>query len=227
MDWIGFAAVIGATGTIILGIIVPVLNSLSSRKDKKLEHMFSIQKKEVDQRCAIEEKRIRELENKTNSIMLHLYSYLYPILTNLQADRVTIVQPHPYTNQQYISVSHEIVNLKRGVSSERSNFQFRSITEWKDVVEIWKKNEFLVFKDINEMKNFRKLFAEAYRRGCGAAIYFRLHDDNSHWIGTLAIDFIDAYPTLDMEEFQNKIRTYGNLIADILTAYDPPDEFKK
>jgi len=219
MDWVGFAAVVGAMGTIILGIIVPLLNSRSSRKDKELERRFSNQDKELERRFAEEDERKREQNKKANQIIYDLYSYLWALFNNISADRVSIVQPHPCDNPQYISVSFEVV--KHGISPQIDSFQHQKMSEWLELIEIWRNNEYKTYKDVAEMVLKKKLYPEAHRRGCVAVAFYRLIDNSGHWIGTLVVDYTSEPPPIHTKYWYDEIKRYGELIADILPEYTP------
>jgi len=220
MDWTGIAGIIGAIGVIILGII----ESRRSRKDKMLEHKFAMQDKELERRFAEEDNRKREHQRKTDYTISNLYSYLYALMNSIDSDRVSIVQPHPSDDQQYISLSYEVV--KQGISPQIDYFQSHKIQEWTEVIDLWRKNEFLTFQfesDFylqNEIDMARKIWTEANRRGCLSIAFYRLIDANDYWIGTLTVDYMHGQPPIDAK-YYNEVKKYGDLIADILPEYVP------
>ena len=220
-DWVGIAAVIGAIGTIILGVLVPVLTSRSSRREKELEHKFSLQEKEIDLKLKENISERRRLEVEHRRVITHCYSLIYGYLWNLlykiNADRICVVQPHPEQDRQFISQSIEVLNPERDVSSQRENFHFRKMSEWAGVISKWTDNEFLVYTDINQIKNL-KLYTEAYRRGIKSSIFYRLTDQNGYWRGTIAVDYTHEFPN-DITFIKVEISNIGVLIADILPEY--------
>jgi len=224
MDWVGFAAFIGATGTIILGVVVPLLNAQHSEKAKKLEFILNRQDKEIERRFALEEALRKEYNIKTSNTFSHIYEYICNLINTVDADRICIVQPHPHNDRKYISISQEIVQKSHGISSQMRVFQFRKLSEWGSVVELWTNNEFLFFKRIDDIKDIKKLYPEAHRRGCTSVAFCRLSDANGYWLGTLAVDFVRDQATTDVHRLEREIRKAGELIADILPEYVPPYE---
>jgi len=223
--WAGIAGIIVAVQGILALLVAPLLKSRMERKAKLLEAQIARKEKEMQLHLEEDETIRLEYNRRTNNILSFLFSYLYTLLYDLYADRVSIVQPHPTDDQQFISVSHEVVNQKSGVSPQIANFQYRSAADWSDVINLWKKNEFLIYRELNEMSDMRKLFPEASRRGCCAVTFFRLQDIKGNWIGTLVLDYIGEPPApTHIEAFKNDIRKYGNLIADILPIYEPPKD---
>jgi len=223
--WAGIAGIIVAVQGILALVVVPSIKSRMARKEKVLEAEIARKEKEMALHLEEDETIRLEYNRRTNNLLSFLFSYLYTLLYDLDADRVSIVQPHPTDDQQFISVSFEVVNQKCGVSPQFANFQYRSAVEWSEVIKLWKKNEFLIYRDTKEMKDIRKLYPEASRRGCCAVTFFRLQDIYSNWIGTLVLDYIAEPPApTHIEAYKNDISKYGNLIADILPVYEPPKD---
>ena len=222
MDWTGISTIISAVGVIILGIVVPLLNSRISRNEKVLERKFATQDKELERRFAEEDDRKREHYQKMDHTMSNLYSYLWALMNSIDSDRVSIVQPHPPDDPQYISISYEVV--RQGILPQLDEFQSNKMQEWTEVIDLWRKNEFLKFEfgcDLhrqNETDMVRKISIEANRRGCLSIAFYRLIDVNDYWIGTLTVDYMHGQPPVEAK-YYNEVKKYGDLIADILPDY--------
>ena len=226
MDWVGIAAVIGALGTIILGVvtalIVPAQNARLKRKELEFDTLAKINDRKIERMFEIEEGRNREYQCKLSDSYSHIYGNMWSLLLNIDADRVCILQPHPHDNREFISISHEILNPKSGVSKQKYNFQYRRMSEWGDVVGMWTSREFIVYKDAKDIKDV-KLHAESYRRGAKSVIFRRIANTSGHWLGTLAIDFVHKQVT-NMDNIRPQINDVVRIIADILPPYTPPKE---
>jgi hypothetical protein len=219
-DWNGIASFIGAVGPIIIAIFIPWFNSKIARKENELLLEIKKQEKELERRFSLEDERYREYSMKMSDTYSQLYSFLWGLLNNLDADRVYIIQPHPpeSNNRQFISISHEVIQHHRGVSRHIKDFQWRKMSEWGEVTHKWINNEFLIFK-IDEIEN-RKLYSEAYRRGVLSIVYYRLTDGNGNWQGTLAIDFTRELH-IGLAYIKDETGKTGKLVVDILTDYCP------
>ena len=226
-DWVGISSVITALGVIALGILVPLLNSQNKRRERELEHKIDSQDKEIERKFIQNEKERISREKKDqvrlNHVYSHIYSYLWNLIYSIDGDRIEILQPHPEKNRQYVSVSFEVLHPSRDVSTQKDNFQYRSMAEWGDVISLWIENEFLAYPDINDMKT-RKLFSEAYRRGCKSSFFYRITDnDSGYWLGTLVVDYSHIVQN-DIDLVNGEMKKFSLLIADILPEYQPTED---
>ena len=198
IDWIGFAAVIGAAGTIILGVttalVVPLLNSRIKRREQEFDVLAKINDRKIEHMFEIEEKRKDEYQSRLGDMYSHIYGYMWGLMYSINADRISIIQPHPSDNRQFISISHEILNPKSGVSKQKYNFKYKRMSEWGDVILQWTNRDFIIYKDVKDIKDV-KLHSEVYRRGAKTVVFCRITNTSGYWIGTLAIDFVHQSAT--------------------------------
>ena len=214
MDWVGIAGLIAALEGITLAILIPLMNARIKRKEAEMERRFAWQDKEHAQKLAKGNRRERH-------VVSQIYSYLWNLLISSEAERVCIVQPHPKDNLQFISISFEVT--LQGVSPQMEYFQNHKMSEWAELIDMWKKNDYLFFTR-DEMIAVKKLFPEAHRRGCSEAVFCRLLDGNDYWIGTLVIDYTkDDPPPVNTIYYRDELKKIAILIADILPDYNPPE----
>jgi len=227
-DWIGISSVITAIGVIIIAIIVPIVNSKRKLKEKEFEYKLDSQAKDIERRFKLNEMEATAREKmqylQLQNIYSHLYGYIWNLLYKIDADRISIIQPHPEHDMQYISVSFEALHYSRDVSAQKFNFQMRKIKEWKDVIQVWMNNDFLQYRDIEEMRN-PTLYAEAHRRGIKSTCFCKLSKINDAWIGTLIADYSHAAPE-NFSFVRDEMKKIAPLIADILPEYHPELEEK-
>jgi len=220
-DWIGISSVITAVGVIVIAIVVPVVNSRRKSKEMELEFRLKNQDREIERRfeCTQKELTLREKQHnlQIQNIYSHLYGYVWNLLYKIDADRVSIVQPHPENDRQYISVSFEAIHHSRDVSTQKENFQRRPILEWGDVIQVWMRNDFIMYNDVSEIKQL-KLYAEAFRRGILTSAFCRIAKVNDYWIATLVADFGHDRPK-DLKFVETEMKRIAPLIADILPEY--------
>jgi hypothetical protein len=214
-DWSGMATLIGALNTIIL----PVILWRIKRREILLER--TLEKRDSDLKAHIQanDRSRKDSQAKLNRTYSYIFGYLWSLQHSLDAERICIVQPHPLNDRQYVSVTFEILHPGRDVSPPQQNFQCRSIAEWGTTVKKWTDSEFIIYRDINDIKDL-KLYSEAHRRGCKTAVFYRLTDAAGYWTGTLALDFTHEQPT-GMQFIKGEVQKYGTLIADILPEYNP------
>jgi hypothetical protein len=249
-DWVGFAAVIGAVGAFVtaLGaIILGIYNQRAAQKEKRIDFEQKILEKKLDreleQRDKEVERRIsmiemhendvrRELQTALSHALAHIYGYLWELRSQVGADRISIIQPHPSNNRQFISVSHEIIDPRSGVAKLKHEFQFKPYSEWGDVISQWASREYIVYRSLSDIRDV-KLYAEAYRRGIKGMVFYRLtsnsnnstNSNNSinstnYWLGTVMIDFVHN-ELKNIDFVKSEINKVGALIADVLPEYSP------
>jgi hypothetical protein len=225
-DWVGIAAVIGAAGAIILGIY----NQRAAQREKRREFEHKMQEKKADRDDKEAEHRIammakyesdvrREYQIKLSNAFSHVYGYLWSLLYAVDADRISIIQPHPSDNRQFVSVSHEILHPQRGVAKLKYEFQFKPYSEWGDVISQWVNREYIIYRSLSDIKDV-KLYAEAYRRGIRGMVFYRIADTSGYWLGTLMIDFVHN-ELKNIDFVKSEINKVGALIADVLPEYSP------
>lgn len=212
MDWQGIATLVSAIGVIILGIVVPIINSKQKRKEKEwdleIDRRFDKIKKDED----IERAKLSETYSK-------LYAYMWKLLFAVDADRVFIIQPHPMVDRQYISVSLEITHPDRDVATHKENFQFKRMSEWAGLVAKIGNEDWMVYRDVMEIKD-NKIFSEAHRRGVQTLLYRRLKDESGYWEGNLCIEYTHNRPE-NLDYIKEKIVNTARLVEDILPEYQP------
>jgi len=96
------------------------------------------------------------------------------------------------------------------------------MSDWGSAISKWVNNDFIVYSDVNEIKD-AKMYPDAYRRGALSVVFYRLTDGNGYWLGTLVIDFTREQPT-GFTHLKGQACKLGRLIADILPEYNPPNK---
>jgi len=210
MDWQGIAAVVSAFGVIVLGVLVPVINSSLKRKEKETELRL--------QRIEKEDKVKHENEKALLSeIYSRLYGYMWKLLLSVDADRVFIIQPHPLADKQFISVSLEIVHPDRDVKAHKENFQFKKMSEWAGLVAKLGTEDWMIYRDISEIKDV-KVYNEAHRRGVKALVFRKMVDERGYWEGTLCVEYTHNHPE-GLDQIKGEMTKKARLIEDILPEY--------
>jgi len=217
-DWLG---IIGAISGLVTAIFVPIILSKLKRKESAHEHHLDRLDKEFDQKLhALHEEEImleKERQIRMSYIFSKIYSYLWELLYNVDADRISIVQPHPEDDRKFISISYEVLNPTRDVSSQKFNFQYYKMSEWASMIKKWIENRFIVYKKLEEISDYR-LYPEASRRAIKSVVFVRLTNNADYWIGTLAIEYTHTTPK-DFTKIKDEGAKIGVLISDILPAY--------
>ena len=95
---------------------------------------------------------------------------------NHEADRVYIIQPHPLSDKQFISVSLEVLNPDRDVRPQKDNFQYKKISEWAGFISKLSTEDWLVYKDPEHIKDL-KFRLEFKRRGLSSFVSRRMTDE--------------------------------------------------
>lgn len=223
MDWTGLAALVGAIGGIASIILVPIINARIKKREREFEHDLEVKDKETEHRLTKleveDDRRIDEEKMRISHAYSHLYGYLWSLLYSLNADRVSVIQPHPADNHQYISESLEVIRPSSGASEQKRYFQNKRMSEWAGAIKKWIDNDFVVYSSTNDIKD-EKIYSEACRRGVKAVIFKRVMTPEGRWRGTVCVDYIHDAPA-DFTAARQELATMATLINDILPEYTP------
>lgn len=212
MDWQGIATLVSSIGVIILGVVVPIINSKQKRKEKEWDL-------EIDRRFAKIQKDEDAEKAKLSETYSKLYAYMWKLLFAVEADRVFIIQPHPMIDKQYISVSLEITHPDRDVATHKENFQFKRMSEWAGLVAKIGSDDWMIYRSVADIKD-NKVFSEAHRRGVQTLLFRKLVDENGYWEGNLCVEYTHARPD-NLDYVREKMVNKARLIEDILPEYKP------
>ena len=194
-------AIISAIGAIIAAWFTYNQYSKNKLTDLKIEKW----KKEEETKQA-----------KRSDNIAKIYGVLWQILHELNADRVYIVQPHPLTNNLFLSISIEV--KRNGISAMKSCVQNLPMSDIAAFSAELSQRDFLFYKDIeNEVKD-KRARAILTTNGSCSAIIKRLSDDEHDWTGSIFCEFthnIEVQPDYARKELNES----ANNIQYILPPY--------
>ena len=199
----GIAAIISAIGVIVTAWFSYNQYSKNKKTDAKLE------------RWKAEEEKKNE---KKSENIAKIYGVLWQLLHNLQADRVYIVQPHPLTNNLFLSISVEV--KRNGVSGMKDCVQDLPMSDVAVFASELSQRDFLFYKDIDDEVKDKKARAMLSNNGSFSAIVKRLTDDEYDWIGSIFCEFTretDIQPVYARKELGDA----ANNVQYILPEYKP------
>lgn len=199
----GVAAIISAIGVIVTAWFSYNQYSKNKKTDAKLEHW----------KAEEEKKNEKKSEN-----IAKIYGVLWQLLHNLQADRVYIVQPHPLTNNLFLSISVEV--KRNGVSGMKDCVQDLPMSDVAVFASELSQRDFLFYKDIDDEVKDKKARAMLSNNGSFSAIVKRLTDDEYDWIGSIFCEFTretDIQPVYARKELGDA----ANNVQYILPEYKP------
>lgn len=165
-------AIISAIGTIIAAWFAYNQYSKNKLTDIKIERW----KREESTRNA-----------KRSSDISKIYGVLWQLLHYLQADRVYIVQPHPLTNNLFLSISVEVT--RNGVSRMKEVVRDLPMSNVAAFTAELSQRDFLFYKDVEEEVRDKRARSLLTTNGCCSAIIKRLADDRHDWIGSVFCEF--------------------------------------
>lgn len=116
-----------------------------------------------------------------------IYGVLWQLLHDLQADRVYIVQPHPLTNNLFLSISLEV--KRNGVSAMKPLVQNLPMSDIAAFSAELSQRDFLFYKNIDNEVRDKRARAILSTNGSFSAIVKRLADDEYDWIGSVFCEF--------------------------------------
>ena len=155
---------------------------------------------------------------KTNSKIINdiatIYSELWGLLHNLNADRVYIIQPHPLINYLYISIGLEVV--RNGVHKISYNIKSLSMSDVANFCGQLAKQDYVFYDKLEDMdKRAKAIFSV---NGTTQLAIKKLVDGQDNWVGSLCIDAMSENK-LDLVDNMNYINEVANNIQFILPEY--------
>ncbi len=157
-----------------------------------------------------------------------IYSYLYDILYELAADRVSILQKHPEDkdsvgvslDKQYMSTSFEIISSKDSINRLKDEFQFVKLSDVSNFYKSLKNNKILYFKNVNQIRTEKSKYFKitAIRRKVTSVIFVQIADINDVYKGTICIESIYC-PFINLDSKKEYLINSANNIAQLLNPY--------
>lgn len=182
--------IIQALGVIILGYFT--YNQY--RKNKKTDLELEKVKAENDLKIAeLREEQDRKSRRRNDNSMI-IQGELWDILSELNADRVYIVQPHPLGNEDSLSVYYEV--KRKGVEPMKPHIQQLPISQVSKFASELAKHLFRYITNIDEQvqDKYAKSIMSAY--GSTGVIVKRLSNNEHDWVGSIFCEFThDSMPS--------------------------------
>lgn len=175
----------------VLGIVIPAVFAAlqavliawfqynQKTKDKMTDLKIERYRKE-------EEQKIKVRSDNTGAI----YGVLWHVLHELQADRVYIVQPHPLSNNHFVSVSIEV--KRNGINSIKPSIQNLEISNVALFVSELSSRDYLHYRDVASEVRDKRARAILSMNGAASSVIRRLSDDQYDWIGSIICEFNDT-----------------------------------
>lgn len=116
-----------------------------------------------------------------------IYGVLWQLLHELQADRVYIVQPHPLTDNLYLSVSLEV--KRNGVSGMKPSIRRLPMSDVAAFAAELSARDFLLYRNVETEVRDKRARAIMMTNGCRSTVIRRLSDEEHDWIGSVFCGF--------------------------------------
>lgn len=193
-------AIISALGTVIAAWFAYNQYSKNKLTDLKIENW----KKEEELKCTTRSDNVAKI-----------YGQLWQLLHSLEADRVYIVQPHPLTNNLFLSVGLEV--KRNGISPMKQiiqNMQMCNVASFSSELSI---RDFMFYRNIEDVKD-KRAKAIFLANGSVSAIIKRLSNEKDEWIGSVFCEFtkdVDLQPVFTKKELLD----VADIIQYILPEY--------
>lgn len=165
-------SIISALGTIIAAWFAYNQYSKNKMTDIKIERW----KAEEEAKSA-----------KRSDNIAKIYGVLWQLLHELQADRVYILQPHPLTNNLFLSVSLEV--KRNGVSGMKQCIQRMPMSDVAAFAAELATRDFLFYRNVDTEVKDKRARAIMTTNGCCSTVIKRLTDDDHDWIGSIFCGF--------------------------------------
>lgn len=175
-------AIISALGTIIAAWFAYNQYTKNKLTDLKIEKWKA-------------EEQVKGAKRSEN--IAKIYGVLWQLLHDLQADRVYIVQPHPLTNNLFLSISLEV--KRNGVSGMKPCVQHLPMSDIAAFAAELACRDFLFYRNVETEVKDKRARALMTTNGSCATVIKRLADEGHDWIGSLFCEFTheqELQPTL-------------------------------
>ncbi len=153
---------------------------------------------------------------KRSDNIAKIYGVLWQLLHELQADRVYIVQPHPLTNNLFLSVGLEV--KRNGVSAMKPNIQHLPMADVAAFAAELATRDFLFYRDIESEVKDKRAKAIMTTNGCCSVVVKRLADDEHDWIGSVFCGFTHEQE-LHPSSLRQQLQEAADHIQYILPEY--------
>lgn len=194
-------SIISALGTIIAAWFAYNQYSKNKLTDLKIERW----KAEEETKSA-----------KRSDNIAKIYGVMWQLLHELQADRVYILQPHPLTNNLYLSVSLEV--KRNGVSGMKPLIQRLPMSDVAAFAAELSARDFLFYQNVETEVKDKRARAIMTANGCRMTVVKRLDDDEHDWIGSIFCGFTHAQQ-LQPASIRQQMREAAEHIQYILPEY--------
>lgn len=152
---------------------------------------FNYNQKSKDEKTKMDiedhKRKIAQKEHKNSECRAKVYGKLWHLLEDLGAERVYIVQPHPLTTNEYLSISMEVKG--DGVSPMSPVIQNMPMSEVASFASELATRDFLMFKDIESEVKDTKARAILTTNGSRMAVIKKLSDYDHKWIGNIFVEY--------------------------------------
>jgi len=190
-----------ALGTILAAYFAYNQHEKNAKTDLKIEKW----KAEEEERSA-----------KRNDNIAKIYGVLWQLLHELEADRVYIIQPHPLTNNMYLSVSLEV--KRNGVSTIKTCIQRLPMADVAAFAAELASRDFLFYRNIETEVKDKRARAIMTTNGCCSVVVKRLADDEHDWIGSIFCGFTHTQE-LHPSSLRQQLQEAADHIQYILPEY--------
>lgn len=139
---------------------------------------LELQKKETE---------LQEKSKRRNQYVSQIYGLLWQLLHDLKADRVYIVQPHPLTHREFLSISLEVDRTgTAGMKARIQNLPMEDVAKFSSELS---SRDYLYYKDIANNVRDKRARALLLNAGSQSAIIRKLSTEDDGWIGNIFCEF--------------------------------------
>lgn len=139
---------------------------------------LELQKKEAE---------LQEKSKRRNQYVSQIYGLLWQLLHDLKADRVYIVQPHPLTHREFLSISLEVDRTgTAGMKARIQNLPMEDVAKFSSELS---SRDYLYYKDIANNVRDKRARALLLNAGSQSAIIRKLATEDDGWIGNIFCEF--------------------------------------
>lgn len=133
------------------------------------------------------ETELREQSKRRAQYVSQIYGMMWQLLSDLKADRVYVVQPHPLTNRAYLTISMEVD--RTGAIDMKSRIQNLPMEDVAKFSSELSSRDFLYYKDVANNVRDKRARALLLNAGSQSAIIRRLSTEDDGWVGNIFCEF--------------------------------------
>ena len=157
----------------------------------------------------------REMEVRTDNCG-YVYGAIADLRSEVSADRVYIVQPHPLGNESLVSVRFEV--KERGVEPMKPHVQQLPLAEIPKFYALLTQNEYMAIHDVDGVDDIiaHSIFATYGAEEC---YIYKMINNRKDWCGSIFVEYTGDKSPISDDDMQKMLKSCASTIQYLLPEF--------